>query len=93
MHKLAEQKANSFCYLVYWIDIGDIWGPFLYRGENATQEFVRQIDQELVNINRVLANKAVRIKRKKIKRNSLEQLAVGSVKTSLIKIRFGITVI
>ena len=36
-------------------------GPFLYREENATQKFVRQIDQELVNINRVLANKAVRI--------------------------------
>jgi hypothetical protein len=40
MRKLAEQKANSFCYLVHWIDTGDIWGPFLYRGENATQEFV-----------------------------------------------------
>ena len=40
MRKLAEQKANSFCYLVYWIDIEDIWGPFLYRDENATQEFV-----------------------------------------------------
>jgi hypothetical protein len=24
MRKLAEQKANSFCYLVYWIDTGDI---------------------------------------------------------------------
>ena len=40
MHKLAEQKANSFCYLVYWADTGDVWGPFLYREENATQEFV-----------------------------------------------------
>jgi hypothetical protein len=40
MCKLADQKANSFCYLVHWIDTGDVWGPFLYRGENATQEFV-----------------------------------------------------
>ena len=40
MRKLMEQKANSFCYLVHWIDTGDIWGPFLYWGENATQEFV-----------------------------------------------------
>src|ERR1043166_5281827 len=61
MCKLAEQKANSFCYLVHWIDTGNIWGPFLYRGENATQEFVRRIDQELVSINEVLAIKADRI--------------------------------
>ncbi|PKB96142.1 hypothetical protein RhiirA5_435370, partial [Rhizophagus irregularis] len=61
MRKLAEQKANSFCYLVHWIDTGDVWGPFLYRGENATQEFVRRIDQELVHINEVLAVKADRI--------------------------------
>jgi hypothetical protein len=57
MRKLAEQKANSFCYLVHWIDTGDVWGPFIYRGENATQEFVRKIDQELVEINNVLAIK------------------------------------
>ncbi|GBC08876.1 hypothetical protein RclHR1_08450004 [Rhizophagus clarus] len=57
MRKLAEQKANSFCYLVHWIDTGDVWGPFLYRGENATQEFVQRIDQELVKINEVLAIK------------------------------------
>ena len=61
MQKLAEQKANSFCYLVHWIDTGDVWGPFLYRGENATQEFVWRIDQELVKINEVLAVKADRI--------------------------------
>src|SRR5277367_5938269 len=61
MRKLAEQKANSFCYLVHWIDTGDVWGPFLYWGENATQEFVRRIDQELVHINEVLAVKADRI--------------------------------
>src|ERR1044072_6002607 len=53
MQKLAEQKANSFCYLVYWIDIGDVWDLFLYRGENAIQEFVRRIDQELVKINKI----------------------------------------
>src|SRR5260364_87239 len=57
MRKIAEQKANSFCYLVHWIDTGDIWGPFLYREENATQEFVRRIDMELVEINKVLAIK------------------------------------
>jgi len=57
MRKLAEQKANSFCYQVQWIDTGDVWGPFLYRGENATQEFVRRIDQELIEINNVLAIK------------------------------------
>jgi len=57
MRKLSEQKANSFCYLVHWIDTGDVWGPFLYRGENATQEFVRRIDQELIEINNVLAIK------------------------------------
>ena len=57
MCKLAEQKANSFCYLVHWIDTGDVWRPFLYRGENAIQEFVRRIDKELVEINKVLAIK------------------------------------
>jgi hypothetical protein len=40
MRKLAEQKANSFCYFVHWIDDETVWGPFLYWGENATQEFV-----------------------------------------------------
>ncbi|CAG8640270.1 9371_t:CDS:2 [Cetraspora pellucida] len=36
MRKLAKQKANSFCYLVYWFDTEDIWRPFLYQEENAT---------------------------------------------------------
>ena len=67
MRKLAEQKANSFCYLVHWINTGDVWGPFLYRGENATQEFVRRIDKELVEINKVLAIKADRIETKEEK--------------------------
>ena len=44
IRKISKQKANSFCYLVHWIDTGDVWGPFLYRGENATQEFVQRID-------------------------------------------------
>ena len=38
-----EQKANSFCYMVHWIETDETWGPFLYRGPNATEEFVRQI--------------------------------------------------
>ncbi|GBB99069.1 hypothetical protein RclHR1_03400021 [Rhizophagus clarus] len=28
---ISEQYANSFCYLVHWIDTGDVWGPYLYR--------------------------------------------------------------
>src|SRR5215471_3049922 len=72
MRKLAEQKANSFCYLVHWIDTGDVWGPFLYRGENATQEFVRRIDQELVHINEVLAIKADRIETEEDKKRFAE---------------------
>ena len=58
MRKFAEQKANSFSYVIHWIDTNDTWGPFVYRGPNATQEFVRRIDQELVRINKVLAIKA-----------------------------------
>ncbi|GBB99512.1 hypothetical protein RclHR1_35430001, partial [Rhizophagus clarus] len=58
---ISEQYANSFCYLVHWIDTGDVWGPFLYRGKNATQKFVRRIDQELIEINNVLTIKHERI--------------------------------
>ncbi|CAG8625073.1 9444_t:CDS:1, partial [Paraglomus occultum] len=61
MHKFAEQKANSFCYAVHWIDTGETWGPFIYRGPNATQEFVKRIDNELVQINNVLSIKTERI--------------------------------
>src|SRR5271170_3559845 len=68
MCKIAEQKANSFCYLVHWIDTGNVWGPFLYRGENATQEFVQRIDEELVRINEVLAIKVERIVSEEYKR-------------------------
>src|SRR5687768_9583608 len=72
MRKLTEQKANSFCYLVHWIDTGDVWGPFLYRDENATQEFVRRIDQELVRINEVLAVKHERIETEEDKKKFAE---------------------
>ncbi|GES85735.1 hypothetical protein GLOIN_2v1480811 [Rhizophagus clarus] len=54
---ISEQYANSFCYLVHWINTGDVWGPFLYRGNNTTQEFIRRIDQELIEINNVLVIK------------------------------------
>src|SRR5271154_2633862 len=43
-------------------------GPFLYQGENATQEFVRRIDEELVRINEVLAIKVERIVSEEYKR-------------------------
>jgi hypothetical protein len=72
MRKIAEQKANSFCYLVHWIDTGNVWGPFLYRGENTTQEFVRRIDQELVHINEVLAVKHERIETEEDKKRFAE---------------------
>jgi hypothetical protein len=75
MRKLSEQKANSFCYLVHWIDTGDVWGPFLYRGENATQEFVRRIDQELIRINEVLAVKADRIETEEDKKKFAEAVS------------------
>ncbi|GBB86911.1 hypothetical protein RclHR1_13360008 [Rhizophagus clarus] len=75
MRKLAEQKANSFCYLVHWIDTGDVWGPFLYRGENATQEFVQRIDQELVKINEVLAIKHERIETEEDKKRFAEAIS------------------
>ncbi|CAJ0639815.1 1510_t:CDS:1, partial [Entrophospora sp. SA101] len=54
MRKLGEQVPSSFCYSVHWIDTGEVWGPFTYRGPNATQEFVRRMDKELVKINEVL---------------------------------------
>ena len=72
MRKIAEQKANSFCYLIHWIDDGTVWGPVIYREENATQEFVRRIDQELVTINKVLANKHERIVTEEAKKHFAE---------------------
>ena len=72
IRKIAEQKANSFCYHVHWIDTGDVWDPFLYRGKNATQEFVQRIDQELISINEVLAIKTDRIVTKEDKKKFAE---------------------
>src|SRR6185312_14827801 len=46
---------------------GDIWA-FPISGENATQEFVRKIDKELVKINKVLAIKHDRIETEKDKK-------------------------
>ena len=61
IRKIAEQKANSFCYTVYWMDSNELWGPFLYRGPNATEEFVKRIDYELKKINEIFAVKTPRI--------------------------------
>src|SRR5437764_11783690 len=72
---ISEQKANSFCYLVHWIDTGNVWGLFLYREENATQEFIRMIDQELVCINEVLAVKADRIETEEDKKRFAEAVS------------------
>ena len=72
---ISEQYANSFCYLVHWIDTGDVWGPFLYRGENPTQEFVRRIDQELVKINEVLAIKHERIETEEDKKRFADAIS------------------
>ncbi|PKK57804.1 hypothetical protein RhiirC2_720982, partial [Rhizophagus irregularis] len=47
-------------------------GPFLYRGENAIQEFVRRIDQELVKINEILAIKHKRIETEEDKKKFAE---------------------
>ena len=68
MRKITEQKANGFCYHVHQIDTGDVWDPFLYRSENATQEFVQKIDQVLISINEVLAIKADQIVTEKDKK-------------------------
>ena len=43
-------------------------GTFFILGENATQEFVWRIDQELVDINNVLAIKHERIETEKDKK-------------------------
>ncbi|CAH1767592.1 11897_t:CDS:1, partial [Entrophospora sp. SA101] len=61
MHKIAEQTANSFAYSVHWIDTGETWGPFIYRGPNASEEFVRKMDYELKQINKVLEIKVDKI--------------------------------
>ncbi|PKC57008.1 hypothetical protein RhiirA1_473163 [Rhizophagus irregularis] len=53
MQKIGEQKAISFSYLVYWIDFGEIWGPYIYRGPNATEEFVKRMDKEVKEVKRI----------------------------------------
>jgi hypothetical protein len=54
IRKIMKQKANSFCYIIHWINTDEIWGLFIYREENAMEEFVCQIDEELKRINEVL---------------------------------------
>ena len=44
MRKIAEQRANSFCYLVHWIDTGDVWG-LSYTGEKMLH---RNLFEELM---------------------------------------------
>jgi hypothetical protein len=56
MRKIGEQKAISFSYSVYWIDTGELWGPYIYQGPNATEEFVKKMDMELKRINKIFAN-------------------------------------
>ncbi|GBB85764.1 hypothetical protein RclHR1_01220060 [Rhizophagus clarus] len=75
---ISEQYANSFCYLVHWINTGDVWGPFLYRGNNTTQEFIRRIDQELIEINNVLVIKHER--KKAIKTIASEKAKADKIK-------------
>ncbi|GBC52720.1 uncharacterized protein LOC110239454 [Rhizophagus irregularis DAOM 181602=DAOM 197198] len=56
MRKIGEQKAISFSYSVYWIDSREIWGPYIYRGPNATEEFVKRMDKEVKRINKIFTN-------------------------------------
>ena len=75
MQKIMEQKANSFCYMVHWIETDESWGPFLYRGQNATEEFVRRLDEELRRINEVLEVKVERIVTEKAKKKFAEAVS------------------
>jgi hypothetical protein len=45
--KCNENYRGQMCYMVHWIDTDEIWDPFIYHRENATEEFVWQIDKEL----------------------------------------------
>ncbi|PKC71252.1 hypothetical protein RhiirA1_453727 [Rhizophagus irregularis] len=49
----------SFPYTIHWIDTGEIWGSCIYRGPNATEEFVKRMDIEVNKIfaNPIMANK------------------------------------
>ncbi|GBC54019.2 hypothetical protein GLOIN_2v1820840 [Rhizophagus irregularis DAOM 181602=DAOM 197198] len=75
MHKIMEQKANSFCYMVHWIETDETWGPFLYRGPNATEEFVCRLDKELRRINDVLEVKVERIITEEAKKEFTEAVS------------------
>ncbi|UZO15801.1 uncharacterized protein OCT59_007216 [Rhizophagus irregularis] len=75
MHKIMEQKANSFCYMVHWIETDETWGPFLYRGPNATEEFVSRLDKELRRINDVLEVKVERIITEEAKKEFTEAVS------------------
>ncbi|GBB96473.1 hypothetical protein RclHR1_27620002 [Rhizophagus clarus] len=73
MHKLAEQKANSFSYMVYWIDTGDVWGLSYTEMKMLPKNlFVKSI-QELVRINEILAVKHERKVTEKDKKNFADQ--------------------
>ncbi|RGB26672.1 hypothetical protein C1646_770121 [Rhizophagus diaphanus] len=75
MHKIMEHKANSFCYMVHWIETDETWGPFLYRGPNATEEFVRRLDKELRRINHVLEVKVECIITEEAKKEFIEAVS------------------
>ncbi|PKY62588.1 hypothetical protein RhiirA4_489273 [Rhizophagus irregularis] len=49
IHKIMKQRANSFYYMVYWIDTDVICGLFIYHGENATASSLNV--NNTVNIN------------------------------------------
>ncbi|GET49882.1 hypothetical protein GLOIN_2v1820840 [Rhizophagus irregularis DAOM 181602=DAOM 197198] len=83
MHKIMEQKANSFCYMVHWIETDETWGPFLYRGPNATEEFVSRLDKELRRINDVLEVKVERIITEETKKEFTEALQIEAWKTPI----------
>ncbi|CAB4436303.1 unnamed protein product [Rhizophagus irregularis] len=83
MHKIMEQKANSFCYMVHWIETDETWGPFLYRGPNATEEFVCRLDKELRRINDVLEVKVERIVTEEAKKEFTEALQIEAWKTPI----------
>ena len=50
-------------------------GPFLYRGPNATEEFVRRLDKELRKINDVLEVKVERIVTEEAKKEFTEAVS------------------
>lgn len=61
--------------MVHWIDTNEIWDPFIYYRENATEEFVQQIDEELKRINSVLKVKVDYIIIEKAKKEFTEAVS------------------